>query len=71
MKNLTDLLNANKIFLNLQKTELVIFKHQTKKIVKLILNFVENDSIPQVLFNILALELMKILTENIMFLILQ
>ena len=71
MKNLTDLLNANKISLNLQKTELVIFKHQTKKIVKLILNFIENDSIPQILFNILALELMKILTENIMFLILQ
>ena len=28
MKNLTDWLNANKISLNVQKTELVIFKHQ-------------------------------------------
>ena len=34
MKNLTDCLNANKIFLNVQKTELVIFKHQSKKTVK-------------------------------------
>ena len=32
MKNLTDWLNANKISLNVQKTELVIFKHQRKKI---------------------------------------
>ena len=32
MKNLTDWLNANKISLNLQKTELAIFKHQRKKI---------------------------------------
>ena len=31
MKNLTDWLNANKISLNVQKTELVIFKHQRKK----------------------------------------
>ena len=31
-KNLTYQLNANKISLNVQKTELVIFKHQTKKI---------------------------------------
>ena len=32
MKNLTDWLNANKISLNVQKTELVIFKHKRKKI---------------------------------------
>ena len=32
MKNLTDWLNANKISLNVQKTELVILKHQRKKI---------------------------------------
>ena len=31
MKNLTDWLNANKISLNVQKTELVIFKHQRNK----------------------------------------
>ena len=28
MKDLTDWLNANKISLNVQKTKLVIFKHQ-------------------------------------------
>ena len=32
MKILTDWSNANKIFLNVQKTELVIFKYQRKKI---------------------------------------
>ena len=32
MKNLTDWSNANKISLNVQKTELVIFKHQIKKL---------------------------------------
>ena len=32
MKDLTDWLNANKISLNGQKTELVIFKHQRKKL---------------------------------------
>ena len=32
MKNLTDWLNANKISLNVQKTELVIFKHQRKNL---------------------------------------
>ena len=32
MKNLTVWLNANKILLNLKKTELVIFKHQRKKL---------------------------------------
>ena len=32
MKNLTDWLNANEISLNVQRTELVIFKHQRKKI---------------------------------------
>ena len=31
-KNLTDWLNANKISLNVSKTELVILKHQRKKI---------------------------------------
>ena len=30
MKNLTVWLNANKISLNVEKTELVIFKHQKK-----------------------------------------
>ena len=34
MKNLTDWLNANKISLNVQKTELVIFKHQRQKEVR-------------------------------------
>ena len=32
MKNLTDRLNANKISLNVQKTEFVILKHQRKKL---------------------------------------
>ena len=32
MKNLTDWLNANKISLNMQKAELVLFKDQIKKI---------------------------------------
>ena len=32
MKNLTDWLNANKISLNVQKTELVVFRHQRKKL---------------------------------------
>ena len=31
MKNLSDWLNANKISLNVKKTELVIFKHKKKK----------------------------------------
>ena len=33
MKNLTDWLNANKISLNVKKTELVIFNHKKKKLV--------------------------------------
>ena len=32
MKNLTDWLNVNKMSLNVQKTELIIFNHQRKKI---------------------------------------
>ena len=32
MKNLNDQLYANKIFVNVQKTDLVILKHQRKKI---------------------------------------
>ena len=32
MENLTGWLNANKISLNVEKTELVIFKHQRKKL---------------------------------------
>ena len=32
MKNLTVCLNDNKISLNVEKTELVIFKHQRKKL---------------------------------------
>ena len=32
MKNLINLLNANKISLNIEKTELVIFKHMNKKL---------------------------------------
>ena len=32
VKNRTDWLNANKISLNVQETELVIFKHQRKKL---------------------------------------
>ena len=35
MKNLTDWLNANKISLNVKKTELVIFKHKKKKLERL------------------------------------
>ena len=31
-KNLTNLLNANKISLDIKKTELVIFKHKNKKL---------------------------------------
>ena len=62
MKNLTDWLNTNKISLNMQKTELIIFKYQRKKIdseVKIKrLNLEEKDS--QTLLNFLALELMKI-----------
>ena len=54
MKNLTDWLNTNKISLNVQKTELVIFKHQRKKIVKLRLELVENDSTQQILLRWLA-----------------
>ena len=57
IKNLTDCLNVNKISLNMQKTELAIFKHQRKKIR---LNLVESDSITQTLLKILALELIKI-----------
>ena len=32
MKNLTNWLNANKISINIKKTELVIFKHKNKKL---------------------------------------
>ena len=32
MKNLTNWLNANKISLDIKKTELVIFKHKSKKL---------------------------------------
>ena len=32
MKNLTNWLDANKISLNVKKTELVIFKHKNKKL---------------------------------------
>ena len=32
MEDLTDWLTANKISLNMQKTELVFFEHQRKKI---------------------------------------
>ena len=38
MEDLTDWLNANEISLNVHKAELVLFKHQRKKIVKLRLN---------------------------------
>ena len=60
MKNLTDWLNGNKISLNVQKTELVIFKHQRKKIDSEVKIKLRNNSIPQILLNILALDLMKI-----------
>ena len=60
VKNLTHCLNANKISLNMQKTELAIFKLQRKKIVMLRLNLVASDSITQTLLKILALELIKI-----------
>ena len=61
MKNLTDWLHANKISLHVQGTELVIFKHQRKKIdseVKIKLS--RKQLYPQIKSNILALELMKI-----------
>ena len=44
MKNLTVQLNSNKISLNVEKTELVIFKHQMKKIDSEIkIKLIEND----------------------------
>ena len=46
MKNLTNWLNANKISLDVKKTELVIFNHMNKKLECLIkINLVGNDSI--------------------------
>ena len=59
MTNITDWLNASTNSPNVQKAELVIFRHQREK-KKLRLNLVENDSIPHILLNILALDLMKI-----------
>ena len=61
MKNLTGWLNANKISPNVKKTAPLNFKPKEKRqTVKLRINFVENDSIPLVLLNILALELTNI-----------
>ena len=46
MKNLTVWLNANKISLNVQKTEQVILKHREKNwTLKLNLNLIENEAL--------------------------
>ena len=58
MKNLTHSLNANKISLIVQKTP----KKEDR--LKLRSNLVVDDFIPQILLNILTLELMKIWTGN-------
>ena len=61
MKNLTVWLNANKISLNVDKTELVIFKHHRKNLtLKLKLNLIKNDFILLNLLDILVLRLTKI-----------
>ena len=72
MKNLTVWLNANKISLNVDKTELVIFKHKRKKLdteIKTKLNkkrlYLFN------LLNILVLRLTKIWIRKITSMILQ
>ena len=56
-KSVTKLNKYVNLDINMQKTELAIFKHQRKKIR---LNLVESDSITQTLLKILALELIKI-----------
>ena len=61
MKSLTVWLNANKISLNVEKAELVIFKHQRKNLtLKLKLNSTENDFTLLNLLDILVLRLTKI-----------
>ena len=71
MKNLIVWLNAN-ISLNVEKTELVIFKHQRKNLtLKLKLNLIENDFILLNLLDILVLRLTKIWIGKITSMILQ
>ena len=61
MKNLTVWLKANKISLNVDKTELATLKHQRKNVtLKLKLNLMENDFILLNLLDILVLILIKI-----------
>ena len=61
MKNLTVWLNANQISLNVEKAELLIFKHQRKNLgLKLKLNLLENDFTLLRLLDILVLKLTKI-----------
>ena len=61
MKNLTVWLNASKMSLSVEKTELIIFQHQRKNLVlKLKLNLIENDFTLLSLLDILVLKLIKI-----------
>ena len=55
----------------MQKGEFLIFKHQRKKIVELRLRPVGNDFTLRTLLNVLEVELIKIGTRNIMFMIFQ
>ena len=60
MENLTVWLNANKISLNVEKTDLVIFKHQEKNsALKLILNLIDCNFTILHLLDILVLKLNK------------
>ena len=61
MKNLIVWLNANKISFNVEKIELVIFKHQEKNLaLKLKFNLIENNFTFFSLLGILVLTLTKI-----------
>ena len=72
MKNLTDWLNANKISLNVQKTELVIFKHERKKIDSEVkIKLIRKRLYPTESGKYLGIRIAKNLNRNIMFLILQ
>ena len=60
MKSLTVWLNANKISLNVEKAELVIFKHQRKLDTEIKIKLNRKRLYPLNLSNILVLKLMKI-----------
>ena len=70
MKNLAVWLNANKISLNVGKTEHVIFTHQRKKL-DTELNLIESDFAPLNLLDILVLKLTKIWIGKITSLVLK